>query len=126
MSSPKSTRQIASLRTFNTSANRSMTYWKKPMLITSNNIINIECHTSSRWVIKFGYICRRRALLGTTARFTRFDMVHTPSPRLWEIMLLRSTFPHSLAYTQCSMWITFAHTFHHYWKHLTLQNNSHQ
>jgi hypothetical protein len=70
MSSLKLTRQITSLSTFNTSTNRSMTYWTKPMLSTSNDMINIGCHTSSRWATKFGYICRRSASLGPTASFT--------------------------------------------------------
>jgi hypothetical protein len=59
-----------------------MTSWIEPMLSTSNDMINIGCHTSSRWVTKFGYICRRSTSLGPTARFARFDMGHTPSPRL--------------------------------------------
>ena len=29
------------------------------MLSTSNNMINIGCHTTSRWAKKCGYICRR-------------------------------------------------------------------
>jgi hypothetical protein len=71
-----------SLSTFNTSASRSMIYWTEPMLSTSNAMINIGCHTSSRWATKFGYICRRSALLDPTASFTHSDMGHTPSPRL--------------------------------------------
>ena len=126
MSSLKHTRKISLLSTFNTSSNRSMTYWTNPMLSTSSSMINIRCHTSSRWVTIFGYICRRSDSLGLTARFIRFNIGHTPSPMLWEITILTSAFPHSLACTQCSMWITFNHTFHHYSTHSTFQNNSHQ
>ena len=120
MSSSKPIRKITSLITFNTYTNRSLTYWTKPMLSTSSDMINIECHTGSRWAINFSYICKRSTLLGPTTRFSHFDMGPTPSPRLWEIIILSSAFPHSLACTQCSMWIAFGHTFHHYWTHLTL------
>jgi hypothetical protein len=104
MSSLKLTRLTTSLSTFNTSTSRSMTYWTKPMLSTSSGMINIGCHTSSRWATKFGYICRRSTLLGPHRKLhPLFDMGHTPSPRLWETIPLSSTFHHSLVCTQCSM-----------------------
>ena len=59
-----------------------MTYWIEPMLSTSNNMINIECHTTSKWEKKCGYIYRRSASLDPTTRFARSDMGRTPSPRL--------------------------------------------
>jgi hypothetical protein len=53
-------------------------------------------------------------------------MVHTPSPRPWGIILLSSTFLFSLAYTQCSMWNSFALISHHYWTPQKEQNKRHQ
>jgi hypothetical protein len=82
MSSLRLTRQTTSLSAFITSANKFMTSWTEPMLSTSNDMINIGCHTTSRWATKCGYICKRSASLDPTARFARSDMGHTPSPRL--------------------------------------------
>ena len=50
------------------------------MLSTSSDMINIGCNTTSRWVTKCGYICRRSASLDPTASFNCSDMGHTPSP----------------------------------------------
>ena len=82
MSSLKLTKRITSLSTFNTFANRFMKYWTEPMLSKSNDMINIECHTTSRWATMCGYICRRSASLDPTKSFARFDTGRTPSPRL--------------------------------------------
>jgi hypothetical protein len=65
-----------------TSANSFMTSWAEPMLSTSNDMINIGCHTTSKWATKCGCICKRNASLDPTASFIRFNMGHTPSPRL--------------------------------------------
>ena len=81
MSSLKLIGLTNSLSVFNTSTISSMSYLTETMLSTSNDMINISCHTSSRWTTKFGYICRRSASLGPTASFSRSDMGHTPSPR---------------------------------------------
>ena len=59
ISSLKMTKRTTSSSAFNTSSNRFMTYWTEPMLSTRNYMIIIGCHTTSRWAIKCGYICRR-------------------------------------------------------------------
>jgi hypothetical protein len=64
---------------------------------------------------KFGCTCRKHALQDPIQTFTHSIMSHTPSPRLWGIILLSSTFLLSLACTQCSTWISFALISHHYW-----------
>jgi hypothetical protein len=104
-----------SLSGFNTSANRSMRFCRKPMLSTSNAMINIGYHTSLRWETKYGYICRKNALHGPIGSYVHLVMGLTLSPRLWVTMLLSSTLPPSLACTQCSMWTFSDHFFHHYW-----------
>lgn len=82
MSSLKLTRITNSLSTFSTSTNNSMTYWIEAIPSMSNIIINIDCHISSKWVTKFGYVCRRSALLDSTTSFAYFAMVQTPLTRL--------------------------------------------
>ena len=82
MSSLKLTKQTTSSSTFSTSANRFKTYWTEPMLSTRNDVINIGCHTTSKWANKCGYIYRRSTSLDPTARFFRSDMGLTPSPRM--------------------------------------------
>ena len=114
MSNLKQRRQTTSLSISNIFASRSMTFWRNQMPSTSSDMINIVCHTSFKWATKSGCICKRNALLEPIGNSDHFDMVLTPLPRLWEIMHLSSAFPHSLACTQCSMWIAFDHTFHHY------------
>ena len=126
ISSLKFPRKIASLSAFSTFTNKFMTYWPNPMLSTSSDMISIGCNTTSRWVTKCGYICRRSASLDPTASFTRSDMGHTLSPRLSWTMPSSSVFHHSLVYTQFSMWTAFDPTFHLYWTRQTWQNNSHQ
>ena len=49
MSSLKLTRLTTSLTAFNTSTSRSTIYWTERMLSTRSVMINIGCHTSSRW-----------------------------------------------------------------------------
>jgi hypothetical protein len=73
------------------------------------------CHISFRWATKFGCTCRKNTLQDPTGSFAHFIMGRTPSPRLWGIINLSSTFLLSLACTQCSMWISFGHISHHYW-----------
>jgi len=56
--------------------------YKKSLQISTGHSPFQDCCTSSRWVTKFGYICRRSASLDPTARFSHPDMGHTTSPRL--------------------------------------------
>jgi hypothetical protein len=89
-----------SLSGFNTSTNRSMVFWRKPMLIsTSSAMINIRYRTSFRWETRSSYICRKNSLQSPIERSIHFDMGLTLSPRLWVTMLLSSTLPPSLACT---------------------------
>jgi hypothetical protein len=104
-----------SLRGSNTSTNRFRIFYRSPMPSTSSAMINIKCHTSFRWETKFGCTCRKNALQGLIESFIHSVMDPTPSPRLWVTMILSSTFPHSLACTQYSMWTSFGLIFHHYW-----------
>jgi hypothetical protein len=112
-----------SLSGFNTSTNRSRRFCRKPMLSTSNAMINTGYRTSFRLETRSGYTCRRSVLQGPIRSSTHFAMGLTPSPRLWVTMLLSSTLHHSLACTQCSMWTSFNHIFHHYWTPQRSQNN---
>jgi hypothetical protein len=111
----KLTKPNDSLRGSNTSANRFRIFYRIPMPSTSSTMINTRCHISFRWEIMFGFTCRKNALQGPIRIFSHSVMDLTPSPRLWVIMILSSTFPLSLAYTQCSMWLSFDHISHHYW-----------
>jgi hypothetical protein len=111
----KLTKPPGSLNESNTSTNRFRIFCRSPMPSTSSAMINIGCHTSFRWEIKFGCTCRKNALQDPIRSFVHSAMDLTPSPRLWVTMILSSTFPPSLACTQCLMWTSFGHTFHHYW-----------
>jgi hypothetical protein len=103
------------LSEFNTFANRSMRFYIKLMKSTSNVVIKTRYHTSFRWETRSGCICRKSTLQGPIRSFSHFAMGLTLSPRLWVAMLLSSTLYPSLACTQCSMWTSFGHIFHHYW-----------
>jgi hypothetical protein len=103
-----------SLSRFNTSANRSMRFCRRPMLTTSSAMINTEYRTSFRRDTRSGYICRKTGLQGPIGSSSHFAMGLTLSPRLCIAMLLSSTFHPSLACTRCSMWTSFGHIFHHY------------
>jgi hypothetical protein len=98
-----------------TSANRFKISYRSPMTSTSSAMINIGSHISFKWVTNFGCTCRKNALQDPIGSFSHSVMGRRPSPRLWGIILLSSTFILSLAYTQCSMWISFALISHHYW-----------
>jgi len=87
MPKPKLTWLTTSLSTFSTFSSKSMTYWTKLILSTSNVMIKTRFHTGSSWATMFGYICRRSISLGPIASFARSDMVLTPSLRLWETMI---------------------------------------
>jgi hypothetical protein len=103
-----------SLSGFNTSANRSMRFCRKPMLGTRNAMINTKYHTSFRWETRSGYICKNNSLHGSIISSIHFTMGLTLSPRLWVTIFLSSTLPPSLACTQCSMWTSSDHIFQHY------------
>jgi hypothetical protein len=123
MFSLRPTKPLDSLRGFNTSANKSMRFYRKPMLSTRSAIINIGHRTSFMLETRFGYICRRSILQGPIGSSAHFTMVLTPSSRLWVEMILSSTLNPSLDCTQCSMWTSFSHIFHHYWTpHRSLNN----
>jgi len=125
ISGPKQIRKTTSLCTSNIFDSRSMTFWRNQIPSTSRDMINIGCHTSFRWVTKFGCIFKRNTLPEQIWNLDHFNMDLTPLRRLWETMHLSSAFPHSLACTQCSMWTAFDHTVLDCLTHLTLQNNSH-
>jgi hypothetical protein len=108
----KSTRSLSG---FSTSSNRSMRFCRNPMLSTSSAMINTGYRTSFRYEIRSGYICRKSALQGPIGSSTHFAMGLTLSPRMWVAMILSSTLHPSLACTQCSIWTSFDHIFHHYW-----------
>ena len=78
----KLTKPPGSLRRSNTSTNRFRISYISPMTSTRNTMINIGCHTSSKWVTKFGYICRSSTSMEPIARFACSDMGHTPSLRM--------------------------------------------
>jgi hypothetical protein len=104
-----------SLNESNTFPNRFRIFCRIPMPSTSSTMINIECHKSFRWEIKFCCTCRKNSLQDPIRSFLHSAMELIPSPRLWVTMILSSTFPPSLDCTQCLMWTSFGHTFHHYW-----------
>jgi hypothetical protein len=111
----KLTKPPGSLRGPNTSANKYRISYISPMTSTSGAMINTGCHISFRWATKFGCTCRKSALQDPIESFAHSIMGHTPSPRLWVIMISSSTFLISLACSQCSTWISFNRISHHYW-----------
>ena len=111
----KLTKPPVSLSGSNTSTNRFKISYKSLMTSTSSSMINIGLHISFRWATKFGCTCRKNALQDPIGSFNHSNMGCTPSPRLWGIILLCSTFLLSLACTQCSTWLSFGHISHHYW-----------
>jgi hypothetical protein len=114
---------LDTLSRFITSANRSMRFYKNPILSTSNTMINTGYHTSFRLLTRFGYICRKSILQGPIESSAHFAMGLTLSARLWVAMILISTLYPYLACTQFSMWTSFGHIFHHYWTPQRSQNN---
>jgi hypothetical protein len=111
----KPTKLHGSLSRSNTSSNRFRIFYISPMASTSSCMINIGCHTSFRWDIKFGCIFIKNALRGPIESFPQSAINITPSPRSWATMLLSLTFAPSLVFTQYLMWTSFGHIFHHYW-----------
>jgi hypothetical protein len=104
-----------SLSGSSTSANRLKIFYRNLMPSTSSAMINIGCHISFKWEINFGCTCRKNALQGPIGSFAHSIMDLISSQKLWVTMLLNSTLPLSLAYTQCSTWLSFGHISHHYW-----------
>jgi hypothetical protein len=111
----KLTKSPGSLIISITSSNRYRISYRSPMTSTIGAMINIVFHISFRWATKFGCACRKNALQDPIRSFVHSVMGHTPSPSPWGIMILSSTFLLSLAFTQCSMWISFTLIYHHYW-----------
>jgi hypothetical protein len=111
----KLTNSPSSLSASSTSTNRFMISYISPMISTHNIMINTECRISFRWANNFGCTCRKNALQDPIGSFVHSVMGCTPSPRMWVIILLSSTFLLSLACTQCSTWISFDLISHHYW-----------
>jgi hypothetical protein len=93
------TKPLGSLRGSNTSTNRFRISYRSPMTSTSNAMLNIEFHISFRWATKFGCTCRKNVLQDPIKIFYHPFMGRTPSPSLWGIILLWSTFLLSLAWT---------------------------
>jgi hypothetical protein len=93
------TKPPGSLSGSSTSTNKFRIFYRSLMPSASSSMINTGCHTSFRWETKFGFTCRKNALQGLIGSFIHSVMDPTPSPRLWVIILLSSTFPHSLACT---------------------------
>lgn len=85
---PKLIKPPILLNTFSTFASRFMISWINPMIVTKNIMINIGCHMSFKLVTRFGFICRRNALLESIKSFNHFDMGFTSSTRLLVIMIL--------------------------------------
>jgi hypothetical protein len=111
----KLTKPPGSLSGSSTSANRFRIPYISPMTSTNNTMINIRCRIGFRWATKFGCTCRKNTLQDPIGSFTHSIMDRTLSPRPWGIIILSSTFLLSLAYTQCSTWISFTLISHHYW-----------
>jgi len=115
LSHQKLTKTPDSLRRYIKYTNRFRIFYIILMPSTSSAIINIGCNISFRREKKFGYTCKKNALQGPIGSFLHSIMVLTPSPRLWVEMILTSTFPLSMAYTQCLMCLSFGHISHHSW-----------
>jgi hypothetical protein len=98
----KLTKPPDSLSGSSTSTNRFRTFYRSPMPSTSNTMLNTRCHISFRWEKNFGCTCRKNALQGPIGSFSLSIMDLTSSPRMWVTIILRSKFPLSLAYSQCS------------------------
>jgi hypothetical protein len=118
------TKPLDSLSGFNTFSNRSRIFCKNPMLSTSNSMINTRYRTGFRLEIRSGYICRRSVSQGPIESSAHFTMGLTLSQSLWVEMILSSTLhPYLVACNPCSMWTSFGHIFHHYWKPQISQNH---
>jgi hypothetical protein len=76
-----------SLNGSNTSNNRFMISWRRPMPSISNDMTNIGFLTSFRLVTRCGCICRKSASQAPTGSLDHSDMGLTPSQRLWVTML---------------------------------------
>jgi hypothetical protein len=98
-----------------THPNRFRIFYRSPIPSTS------KCHDQHRVPHQFQVgdkvwlHLQKERLTGPHQSFIHSIMDLTPSPRLWVTMILSSTFPPSLACTQCSMWTSFNLIFHHYW-----------
>jgi hypothetical protein len=69
------------LNEFNTFNNRSMIFYKNPMLSTNNAMINTGFRTIFMWETRSNFICKKSALQDLIRSFVHFTMELTPSPR---------------------------------------------
>jgi hypothetical protein len=106
---------LGSLSRSSTSSKKFRIFYRSPMPSTRNAMINTRCHASFRLETKFGCTSRKNTLRGLIKSLVHSVMDPTPSPRLRVRIILSSTFPHSSACTQYSMWTSFDLIFHHYW-----------
>jgi hypothetical protein len=84
---------VGSLRGSITSANRFRISYRSPMTSTSSAMINIGIYISFRWATKFSCTCRKNAFQDPMERFSHSVMGHTPSPRLWGIIIFMLDIP---------------------------------
>ena len=68
------------------STDKSMEFWRNPILSTSSDMTSIGFHACFRWVIRFGFICTNIGSRVPMPRFIHFEMGHTPSPMQSVIM----------------------------------------
>ena len=68
-------RPLDFLNGFSTFFSKSVTFWR------NNDMTNIKFHTSFRWVIRFGYIYKKRVSWDTITSFVHFAKGHIPPPR---------------------------------------------
>jgi len=72
----------------NTSNNKFIIFYIKPIPSTSSATINIRYHTSFRWEIRYGCIWRKSASQDPIEIYFHSDTSLTPSPRLWVGIIL--------------------------------------
>jgi hypothetical protein len=89
----KLTKPPGSLSIYKTSPNRFRIFYRSPMTSKINTMINTGRHLSLRWVTKFGCTCRKSALHDPIKSFSHSVMGHTPSPRLWVIIISELNIP---------------------------------
>jgi hypothetical protein len=69
---------LSLLNELRTSGDRSMIFYRNPMLSANSAMINTECHTSFRWETRSGSICRKSTLQDPIKIFIHFAMYLTP------------------------------------------------
>ena len=96
---PRLIKWLDLLNASNTFVSKFTTSWRSQMESISSDMINIRCHKSFNWAIKFGCICRKNTFLDPIKWSEHVDKSLMPLPKLWEIMLSIISFSHSLACT---------------------------